>query len=153
MQSCVELGEAQARLAIDAALAELERRGKAAVIAVGDRHGELIALWRMDGALLPAAGIATNKVFTAARVRGLSGDLGRAANAKGWDVHYHGDARYVGWDGGVPVMHEGVCLGAVGVSGMTGAEDLAVAQVAVDAILTGLAILAQEAIWARIVNP
>jgi glc operon protein GlcG len=135
MQTYSELGEAEARLAIDAAVAELKKRGKAAVIAVGDRHGELIALWRMDGALLPAAGIATNKVFTSARVRGLSGDLGRSANAEGWDVHYHGDARYVGWDGGVAVIRDGVCLGAVGVSGMTGVEDLAVAQIAVDAIL------------------
>lgn len=134
MQSYQELGEAEARVAIDAAKAELTRRGKAAVIAVGDRHGELIALWRMDGALLPAVGIAANKVFTAARVRGPSGDLGRSAQAEGWDVHFHGDARYVGWDGGVAIMHQGVCIGAVGVSGLSGDEDLAVAQVAADAI-------------------
>jgi len=138
MQTCFELGEAEARLAIDAGVAELKRRGKAAAVAVGDRHGELIALWKMDGAVLPATGIAANKVYTAARVRGPSGDLGRSANAEGWDVHYHGDARYVGWDGGLPVVHKGQCVGAVAVSGLSGEEDLAVARVAVEAILAAL---------------
>jgi len=133
-----DLGEVEARLAIDAAVGELKRRGKSGVVAVGDRHGELIALWRTDGSALPPIGIATNKVFTAARVRGHSGDLGRSASKEGWDVHYHGDSRYVGWDGGVPVMYAGACVGAVAVSGLTGAEDLEIAELAVEAILRHL---------------
>lgn len=44
------LGQAEARQAIDAIAAELGRRGQAAVIAVADAHGELIALLRLDGA-------------------------------------------------------------------------------------------------------
>ena len=46
---------------------ELLRRGKAAVIAVADAHGELIALLRLDGTPLPSILIATNKAWTAAR--------------------------------------------------------------------------------------
>jgi glc operon protein GlcG len=138
MQSHLELGETEARLAIDTCAAELRRREKVASIAVGDRHGELIAILRMDGASLPSAGIAANKAFTSSRVREPSGALGRAALADGWDVHYHGDARYVGWDGGVPVFYRGQCVGSVAVSGLTGVEDLEIAEIGVNAILTTL---------------
>jgi glc operon protein GlcG len=138
MQTVFQLGEAEARLAIDACVAELKKRGKAGVVAVGDGHGELIALWRTDGSPLPPIVIAQNKVYTAARVRGLSGDLGRAAQKDGSDVHYHGDARYVGWDGGAPVMVDGQCAGAVAVSGLTGEEDIEIANMGVAAILASL---------------
>ena len=138
MQTHRALGEAEARLAIDACVAELKRRGKAGVVAVGDSHGELIALWRTDGCALPPIVIAQNKAYTAARVRGKSGDLGRACYEEKADVHYHGDARYVGWDGGAPVIHDGECLGAVAVSGLAGVEDLAIAELGVAAILSSL---------------
>ena len=138
MQSLLELGEAEARLAIDACAAELRRRKKVGSIAVADRHGELIALLRMDGASLPSAGIAANKAFTSSRVREPSGALGRAALEDGSDVHYHGDIRYVGWDGGVPVSLREQCVGSVAVSGLAGEEDLEIAEIGVTAILATL---------------
>ncbi len=132
------LGEAEARVAIDACMAALRARDKVAAVAVSDTHGELIAAWRMDGAPLAAVGIASNKAYTAARLRALSGEVGRAAQSEGWDMHFHGDARYVGWDGGVPVLVDGTCVGAVAVSGLSGVEDLEFAQAGVAAILKGL---------------
>lgn len=138
MQIFSELGESEARLAIDACLETLRLRGKAAIVAVADRSGELIALWRMDGALLPSVLIAVNKAYTSARLHQPSGEMGRAANKEEWDVYFHGNSQYVGWDGGVAVMKDGVCLGAVAVSGLSGAEDLEVAQIGVNAILTPL---------------
>jgi len=128
------LGEAEARTAIEACLAALRAAGKAAAIAVADGHGELIASWRMDGALLAAPGIAANKAYTSARLRAFSGEVGRSASSEGWDMHFHGDARYVGWDGGVPVFAGDACVGAVAVSGLSGAEDLEFAQAGVTAI-------------------
>ncbi len=138
MRSVWNLGEAEARIGMDACLDELKRRDKAAVIAISDGHGELIALWRTDGCALPPIVIAQNKAYTAARVRGPSGDLGRNAHKDGSDVHYHGDARYVGWDGGAPVIYQGVCVGAVAVSGLSGKEDLEIAQIGITAILNAL---------------
>ena len=132
------LGEAEARLAIDACVAALRARDKVAAIAVSDPHGELIAAWRMDGAPLAAVGIASNKAYTSARLRAPSGDVGRSAQSEGWDMHYHGDARYVGWDGGVPILVDGTCVGAVAVSGLSGVEDLEFAQAGAAAILKGL---------------
>ena len=93
------------------------------MIAVADRHGELIALWRMDGASLSCMTIAANKAFTAARQKKPSGDVGRSSRDDGWDIAYLGDRRYIGWDGGVPVLLGGEVAGAVAVSGLTGEED------------------------------
>ncbi|ESQ76630.1 heme-binding protein [Asticcacaulis sp. AC402] len=138
MQSSLDLGEDEARLAIDACVAELKARKKTGSVAVADRHGELVGLLRMNGAGLATATIATNKVYTSSRLRQASGDLGRAAAEGGWDVHYHGDARYLGWEGGAPVFYRGDCVGSVAVSGLTGEEDFEIAQIGVTAILNSL---------------
>jgi glc operon protein GlcG len=69
MQSKAELGEAEALLAIEACATELRKRGKPTQQSVGDTRGDLLAILRMDGALLPSAGIAANKAFTSSRVR------------------------------------------------------------------------------------
>ena len=130
MQTNPEIGEEEARIAVDLIVGELKRRGKVAVIAVADRHGELIALWRMNGAGLACMTIATNKAFTAAREKKPSGDVGRSSRDGGWDIAYLGDRRYVGWDGGVPVVIGGQVVGAVAVSGLSGEEDAELAMIA-----------------------
>jgi glc operon protein GlcG len=53
-----------ARSIIDNVMRELVARGKAAVIAVADTHGELVALARMDGAPLPSILNAADKAWT-----------------------------------------------------------------------------------------
>ncbi|MGA7712345.1 MAG: heme-binding protein [Rhizomicrobium sp.] len=137
MQNVREIGDEEAKLAIDLIVGELKRRGKAGVIAVGDRHGELIALWRMNGAPLSSVTIAANKVFTAARERKPSGDVGRGSRADGWDIAYLGDRRYVGWDGGIPVTIGGEVAGAIAVSGLSGEEDAELATMAAKKIAEG----------------
>jgi glc operon protein GlcG len=130
------LGHADAQRAIEAIQQELMRRGKAAVIAVTDAHGELIALLRLDGAPLPSILNAGNKAWTAARERKPSKELGQAARdpKDGFDMAYFGDPRYIGWGGGLPVWVNGEVVGAVGVSGLPEAEDMELAQVGVAAI-------------------
>jgi glc operon protein GlcG len=63
------LGDEDARIAIEAIRIELVRRGKSAVIAVVDAHGETIGLLRMNGSALSSVDVAINKAFTAARLR------------------------------------------------------------------------------------
>lgn len=130
------LGLAEARRAAAAIEAELERRGKPAVIAVVDAHGELILLVRQDGAPLPSILIAINKAFTAARERKPTRDIGQAARdpEKGFDIAYFGDPRYLGWGGGVPVRVDGEVVGAVAVSGLPQLEDMELAALGVAAI-------------------
>jgi glc operon protein GlcG len=139
MQTVRHLGEAEAAIAVEACRAELKRRGKSAVIVVSDGNGELLALWRADGCNEPTVVIAQNKAYTAARSRTPSGDLGRHAQAGGFPLQYLGDSRYVGWDGGAPVIHQDECLGAVAVSGLSGDEDLDICRIGVNAILSALA--------------
>ena len=130
------LGHAEAQRAIDAIRQELERRDAAAVIAVADAHGELIALLRLDGAPLPSILIATNKAWTAARERKATRELGQSARDPdaGFDMAYFGDRRYIGWGGGLPVMLDGLVVGAVAVSGLPEMEDIELARIGVAAI-------------------
>jgi glc operon protein GlcG len=138
MQQLTSLGHAEAQQAIEAIKAELLRRGKAAVIAVADAHGELIGLLRLDGAPLPSILIATNKAWTAARERKPTRELGQSARhpETGFDLAYFGDPRYIGWGGGVPVVIDGAVVGAVAVSGLPEQEDMEIVQLGVAAIMT-----------------
>ena len=137
MYTQVSLGHAEAQSAIAAVQAELLRRKKAAVIAVADAHGELIALLRLDGAPLASIQIAANKAWTAARERKPTRQIGQDMRdpQDGFDIAFYGDMRYVGWGGGVPVIQNGAVVGAVAVSGLPEAEDMEVVQLGVAAIL------------------
>ena len=127
-----------AQKAIQAIKAELEKRGKAAVIAVADSHGDLIGLLRLDGAPLPSIVIATNKAWTAARERRPTRDIGQSARDphSGFDMAFFGDPRYIGWGGGLPVVVNGEVVGAVAVSGLPELEDIEVVQFGLKAILS-----------------
>jgi glc operon protein GlcG len=134
------LGHAEAQKAVEVIQAELLKRGKAAVIALADAHGELIALLRLDGAPFPSIQIAGNKAYTAARERRPSGKIGQAVRDPqgGFDIAYYGDPKILGWDGGLPVIIAGAVVGGIGVSGLTGDEDVELAQMGLDAILASL---------------
>lgn len=130
------LDYAEARRAIDAIAAEVARRGKAAVIAVADARGELIAFARMDGAPVSSIAIACNKAFTAARAGKASFDVGSKVRhpEQGFDIAYYGDPRYCGFGGGVPVKHDGRVVGSVAVSGLPQEEDMEVVLLGIAAI-------------------
>ena len=136
MQTNLSLGHTEAQKAIHAIQSELEHRGKAAVIAVADAHGELIALLKLDGAAQASILIASNKAWTAARERKPSREIGQAARdpRDGFDLAYFGDKRYIGWGGGLPVSIEGQVVGAVAVSGLPELEDIELAEIGVKAI-------------------
>jgi glc operon protein GlcG len=131
-QTCLSLRDAQKILA--AIVAELERRGRGAAVAVADNHGELIAFARTDGCPLPSIQIAINKAFTAARERRPSRAVGDASRVEGFPMTNFGDRRYVGWGGGVPIVHERLAIGAVGVSGLPEEEDMALAEIGLQAL-------------------
>ena len=117
------LGLAAAQAALEAIRDALQRDGKTAVAAVTDAHGELLSLIRLDGAPVPSVLVATNKAWTAARMGCDTSQLGRDAREGQWDFAFFGDARYVGWGGGVPVTVDGQVVGAVAVSGLTQEQD------------------------------
>ena len=136
MHTTQNLSHMEAQTVVTAIAAELERRGKAAVIVVADAHGELLAMLRVSGAPLPSILIAQNKAFTAARERRASRDIGQASRhaTDGFDTRYFGDPRYIGWGGGLPIWVGAACVGAVGVSGLPESEDIELAQLGIDAL-------------------
>jgi glc operon protein GlcG len=137
VKTSATIGHVEAQAAIAAVQSELARRGKTAVIAVADDHGELVALLRLDGAPLPSTTIAANKAYTAARERKPSWDLGKGVRdpEHGFDIAYYGDPRFVGWGGGVPVVVNGAVLGSVAVSGLSQEEDAELAALGVAAAI------------------
>ncbi|HVO18277.1 MAG TPA: heme-binding protein [Anaeromyxobacter sp.] len=137
MQDTHDLAEKEAALAVVAIREELARRGKTAVIAVSDAHGELVSLLRMDGAPLPSIQVAIRKCWTAARERAATGELGRRFQEQGWQM-MNSDPLFTGWDGGAPVVHRGQVVGAVAVSGLSQEEDAELARLGIDRILRAL---------------
>jgi len=121
------LGHAEVLAAVDAIRAELVRRGGTAVIAVADAHGELIALLRLDGAPLSSIAIAANKAYTAARLRRPTRVVGTQIRERGTDIAFYGDPRYLGFGGGVPIEVGGTVAGGIAVSGLSDADDEALA--------------------------
>jgi glc operon protein GlcG len=141
MTSFQGLDHRDAQLAIQAIQEEILRRGKAAVIAVADEHGELVGILRTAGAPASSIVIASNKAWTAARERTPTRELGRRSrDAKtAFDFAYYGDMRYVGWGGGLPVAVDGAVVGSVAVSGLSEQEDEELAGIGVAAVLDAAA--------------
>ena|ERR1035438_8923370 len=136
MRAELNLDYAEAQRAIATIVAEVARRGKAAVVVAADSHGELIALARMDGAALSSITIASNKAWTAVRAGKPSFDVGAKARhaEQGFDVSYYGDPRICGWGGGIPVRKDGNVVGSVAVSGLPQEEDMEIAALGIAAI-------------------
>jgi uncharacterized protein GlcG (DUF336 family) len=105
----------------DAAQAEASRNGWAVSIAVVDDSGQLLLFRRMDGAKLVATDIAVRKARTAAYFQGPTADL-EAEVAGGRTALLPIDG-FMPLQGGVPLMYGDQLVGAVGVSGVTGAQD------------------------------
>ena len=128
MQQRTVLSHHDAMRIIEALRAELDQKSRGAAVAVVDEHGELIALLRTDGCPLPSINNAINKAFVAAREGIPSGANGQRAREEGWSLTNYGDLRYTGWGGGVPIRVNDQVIGAVGVSGLPEAEDVALAE-------------------------
>ncbi len=102
-------------------------------IAIVDDGGHLLWLQRLDGAAAISAHIAPAKARTAA--------LGRRESKVYEDVINQGRMSFLSapllegmLEGGVPVMVDGHCLGAVGVSGVKSSEDAQVARAGIAAL-------------------
>lgn len=112
--------EAAKRVAA-AAEAEARRNNWAVSIAVVDDSGQLLLFQRMDNAKLVAIDIAIRKARTAAFFQGPTKDL-EAEVAGGRTALLPIDG-FMPLEGGVPLMSGDQMVGAVGVSGVTGAQD------------------------------
>src|SRR6202035_4225522 len=136
MKTTQTIDYSEAQQIIDRIVEKALHQKKAAVIAVADSHGELIAFARMDGAPISSIRIAANKAWTAARERKATKEIGEKVKhpEKGHDISYYGDPNYVGWGGGIPLWKNGEVIGAVAVSGLSSNEDISLAALGVELI-------------------
>ena len=116
-----------------AAEAEATQNSWAVTLAVVDSGGHLLWLQRLDGAAPISAEIAPAKARTAA--------LGRRESKIYEDMINQGRVSFLSaptlhgmLEGGVPIMVDGACLGAVGVSGVKAPEDAQIARAGVAAL-------------------
>jgi len=121
-----------AQAVAEAAAAIAIERAVWPVVAVVDAGGELMHLWRPDSAQVASVHVATDKARTAALYRRPSKDFeDQAAHGRPSALHL---ARAVPLQGGVPILHSGHVIGAVGVSGASSAgEDQELAILAAEA--------------------
>lgn len=114
---------AGARIVIDAAEVEAEKRGLKVTIVVVDSGGVPIGLRRMDDAPLPGPEIATGKAQTAARFGNPTAIFEQRLQKEGQLRYLTFPVAVVASEGGIPIKVGGKTVGAVGVSGATGQED------------------------------
>jgi glc operon protein GlcG len=136
MRTLQTIEYSEAKQIIDRIVDRALQLKQAAVVAVADPHGELIAFARMDGAPISSIRIAANKAWTAARERKSTREIGEKSRhpEKGHDIAYYGDPKFVGWGGGVPVWRDGQVVGAVAVSGLSSSEDVDLATLGIEVI-------------------
>jgi glc operon protein GlcG len=136
MYKIVNIDYSDAKQALERIIDKAQQMQKAVAVAVTDSHGELIAFARMDEVPLPSIMIAMNKACTAARTGKPTEEIGDRVKhpEKGHDISYYGDSRFVGWGGGIPVRINGKIAGGIGVSGLSSAEDTALANLGADLI-------------------
>ena len=116
-----------------AAEAEAFRNNWAVTIAIVDDGGHLLSLRRLDGAAPISAHIAPAKAHTAAVGRRESKVYEDMVNGGRMSFLSAPDLKGL-LEGGVPIMKDGVCLGAVGVSGVKSAEDAQIARAGIAAL-------------------
>jgi len=130
-QSTLELSDVQA-IAL-AAQAEAQKNKWAVSIAIVDAGGHLLHFQRLDGAAPISSHIAPAKAKTAA--------LGQRESKIYEDIINAGRFSFLSaptiegmLEGGVPILKDGACIGAVGVSGVKSTEDAQIAKAGIAAI-------------------
>jgi uncharacterized protein GlcG (DUF336 family) len=133
MKSKATLEFADVKMIAAAAEAEATKNSWAVSIAIVDDGGHLLHLQRLDGAAPVSSHIAPAKANTAA--------MGRRESKVYEDMINGGRVSFLSapliqgmLEGGVPIIKDGQCLGAVGVSGVKSNEDAQIARAGIAAI-------------------
>ncbi|CAN5176490.1 heme-binding protein [soil metagenome] len=133
MKTKAVLEQADIKTIAAAAEAEALKNNWAVTIAIVDDGGHLLHLQRLDGAAALSAHIAPAKANTAA--------MGRRESKSYEDVINGGRTSFLSvpyvqgmLEGGVPIVKDGQCIGAVGVSGVKSTEDAQIARAGIAAI-------------------
>ena len=121
---------ADARKVIAAAEKKAVEIGQPMNIAVVDNGGNLVSHARMDRAWIGSIDISINKAWTSRAFDIATKDL--AGHSQSGDqffgIHASNHGKVMIFAGGIPLKRDGEVVGAIGVSGGSGAQDHAVAE-------------------------
>ena|SRR5437899_12978850 len=124
---------ARAQQAINAAVAESQKRGWKLNIAVYDSGANLVSFARMDGAQLGSIQIAEHKARAAVKYRRETKAF--ESGVQEGNLHYLLTLDdVIASRGGIPILDGGNMIGAIGCSGGTGSQDEVVCKAGADAV-------------------
>jgi uncharacterized protein GlcG (DUF336 family) len=131
----------QARRAVDCALdlADTRYAQRPLSVAVCDAHGELLSFARMDNAKLLTIELTQRKARTSSRLGCTTQAFLQRLQNESLDISYFADPRFTALPGGVPILHNGKCLGAVAVGGLSAQEDHDAAMAVAECLLKEIA--------------
>lgn len=106
------------------ARAKAQQLGINIAVVVVDARGDLVAVERMDGARWFTADVARGKAFLSATFGRPSADIAENADNPFFrSMLAHFEGKIVFAQGAVPIVQDGILVGAIGVSGGTGEQD------------------------------
>ena len=127
---------AEATRAVEAALAKSAELGTTVTITVVDSAGELAAFARQDGAAPINFDISYGQAYTVTKFGGMRG--GKIARLADYNWFRGASAmrggRLLASEGALPLLRGGDLVGAIGVSGASEADDLAIAEAGATAL-------------------
>jgi glc operon protein GlcG len=131
MRTRPALTSADVQKMMTACKAEAQKNKWNVTIAIVDDSGAALLLDRMDGAGPISAKVAMDKALTSALTRRPTKFWEDRVKEKPAFATFPAGAMF---QGGLPLMHQGECVGAIGVSGVQSHEDEQVAQAGVAAL-------------------
>jgi glc operon protein GlcG len=120
-----------ARVALDAAIAKAKEIGVPQDIAIVDDGGHLLAFARMDGAKLLSIRTSQTKALSAASHRQPTNRLHTADEVR---LAFATGGKLTNLKGGLPIVIDGICVGAIGVGSGSGDQDVEVGRAALAAL-------------------
>ena len=132
----ISLALEDAKRMLSAAEAKAASLGIPYCVAVVDAGGHLVAFLRQDGALIGSVDLAIDKAATARIFGKRTSDLATLAQPGMplFGIQESNAGKVVIFGGGVPVLLDGMIVGAVGASAGTVEQDIVVAEAAITAL-------------------
>ncbi len=134
MKQQLTIDPIDARALIEWAIEKANDIGVPMCIAVVDASCNLLSFVRMDGGKHHSANVAMDKAYTAASAKRRTVEIGPLAQPGGplFGIFTQQGGRFCIVGGGVPLMADGHCVGAIGISSGTVDQDISVAEYAVE---------------------
>lgn len=119
-----------AKIMIERAIIKAKETEVPVVVSIVDRGGNLLAMERMDDAFVTSIDIANNKAYTSWALRCGTDEMSKAIQPGEslYGLNLTNNARIICFGGGFPIVVDDEVIGAIGVSGGSVEEDMAIAK-------------------------